>query len=321
MTALVTGGSGFIGTNLVELLRPQSDPVISLDVRPPQDPAHAVDFETLDVLDRAAMDDVIARVAPDVVYHLAARTDLQGTTVGAYRVNVDGTRNLVDSLEAAQFTGRLVMVSSMLVCRNGYEPEHPTDYRPDTPYGESKVVAEQVVRASALDWVICRPTSIWGPWFAAPYRDFFDSVRAGRYVHPGRHDVVKAFGFVGNVVRQLVSAAGEAAPGSTHYLSDPHVYSVRAFADQVAYASGRQLRTVPIPLLRLAGLGGDVAKRLGLMEAPPLTSFRLRNMLTSSRFDTTEIDELVTRRFGPERIDLPAAVTATMRWLDEQEGR
>ena len=127
MTALVTGGSGFIGTNLVELLRPQSDPVISLDVRPPQDPAHAVDFETLDVLDRAAMDDVIARVAPDVVYHLAARTDLQGTTVGAYRVNVDGTRNLVDSLEAAQFTGRLVMVSSMLVCRNGYEPEHPTD--------------------------------------------------------------------------------------------------------------------------------------------------------------------------------------------------
>jgi uncharacterized protein YbjT (DUF2867 family) len=132
---------------------------------------------------------------------------------------------------------------------------------------------------------------------------------------------VKAFGFVGNVTRQLVSAASEAASGSTHYLSDPHEYSIRSFADQIAVVNGRRVRTVPVALLRLAGLGGDVAKRLGLMTAPPLTSFRLRNMLTSTRFDTTEIDELVTRRFGHERIDLEAAVTETTRWLDEQEGR
>jgi nucleoside-diphosphate-sugar epimerase len=321
MIALVTGGSGFIGTNLVGLLRAQGDRVVSVDVRPPQDPAHIESFESLDVLDRVAIAEVIARVTPNIVYHLAARTDLDGATVAGYRANVEGTQNLVDALNAAGFSGRLVMVSSMLVCRNGYVPAHSTDYQPDSPYGESKVAAEQVVRSSALDWVICRPTSIWGPWFAAPYRDFFDSVRTGRYVHPGRHDVVKAFGFVGNVTRQLVSAASEAASGSTHYLSDPHEYSIRSFADQIAVVNGRRVRTVPVALLRLAGLGGDVAKRLGLMTAPPLTSFRLRNMLTSTRFDTTEIDELVTRRFGHERIDLEAAVTETTRWLDEQEGR
>lgn len=321
MTALVTGGSGFIGTNLVALLRSEGDRVLSTDVRPPQEGSHVDGFETLDVLDRAAIDDVLARVDPDVVYHLAARTDLDGASVADYGANVVGTRNLVDALTAAGFSGRLVSVSSMLVCRNGHVPAHDTDYRPDTAYGESKVAAEQAVRASGLDWVIGRPTSIWGPWFATPYRDFFDTVRAGRYAHPGRGDVVKAFGFVGNVTQQLVAAATEASPGSTYYLTDPHEYTVRSFADEVAVASGRTVRTVPVGLLRLVGLGGDLAKRTGLMAAPPMTSFRLRNMLTSSGFDTTEIDDLVTRRFGTARTDLRGGVAVTSAWLDEQENR
>ena len=295
--------------------------MVTTDIRPPQDRSHADDFEPLDVLDRAAVADVIARVEPDVVYHLAARTDLAGTTVADYDANVTGTHNLVAALTRAAFPGRLVSVSSMLVCRNGYVPEHATDYRPDTPYGESKVEAEQAVRASGLDWVVCRPTSIWGPWFATPYRDFFDTVRGGRYVHPGRRDVVKAFGFVGNITQQLVAAATEAASGSTHYVTDPHEYTVRSFADAVAAANGRTVRTVPVGLLRLVGLGGDLAKRTGLMAAPPMTSFRLRNMLTPSRFDTTEIDELVTRRYGTGRTGLADAVAATSAWLDEQEGR
>ena len=321
MTALVTGGSGFLGTNLVGLLRAEGGRVVSADVRPPQVPAHIDGFESLDVLDRAAIDDVVARVEPNIVYHLAARTDLDGAAVADYKVNVDGTNNLVGALTEAGFSGRLVLVSSMLVCRNGSVPEHVTDYRPDTPYGESKVAAEQAVRASSLEWVICRPTSIWGPWFGAPYRDFFDTVRAGRYMHPGRSEVIKAFGFVGNVTQQLVSAAAEASSGSTHYVTDPFEYTVRSFAEHVAAANGRQVRTAPVGLLRLVGLGGDLAKRIGLMAAPPRTSFRLRNMLTSSRFDTTEIDELVTRRYGVDRVDLAAAVAATTEWLDAQETR
>jgi len=88
MIALVTGGSGFIGTNLVGLLRAQGDRVVSVDVRPPQDPAHIESFESLDVLDRVAIAEVIARVTPNIVYHLAARTDLDGATVAGYRASV-----------------------------------------------------------------------------------------------------------------------------------------------------------------------------------------------------------------------------------------
>ena len=119
---------------------------------------------------------------------------------------------------------------------------------------------------------------------------------------------------------QLV-AAGDAEHGSTHYVSDPHEYTVRAFADEVAAAHGRRVRTVPIALLRAAGLVGDGVKRLGIWPSPPMTTFRLRNMQTPSRFATAEIDALVTARFGPDRVDLTAGVAATTAWLDGQEGR
>lgn len=319
MTALVTGGSGFIGTNLVELLRSLGEPVVATDVRPPQHPEHGPHHRPLDVLDRPAIDALLTEVQPTVVYHLAARTDLDGRSVEDYRVNTDGSRNLVGALTAAGFVGRLVSVSSMLVCRNGYTPVNDTDYQPSTPYGESKVAAEEAVRTSTgLDWVICRPTSIWGPWFGPPYRDFFDAVRAGRYVHPGRSDVVKAFGFVDNVVRQLVAAV-DADSGSTHYVTDPHEYTVRSFADEVAAACGRRVRTVPVGLLRTAGLAGDLAKRAGLWSAPPMTSFRLRNMQTPSHFDVAALEALVTGRFGPDRIGLADGVAATTAWLDAQD--
>lgn len=319
MTILVTGGSGFIGTNLVESLRSAGAAVASVDLRPPRHPGHADCFELLDVRDRQAVDTLIARIRPTAVYHLAARTDLDGPSLQDYDANVDGTANLVGALVAAGFTGRLVAVSSMLVCRNGYVPRHPTDYQPDTIYGQSKVEAEAAVRGSDLDWVICRPTSIWGPWFATPYRDFFDAVRAGRYVHPGRRDVTKAFGFVGNVVDQLTAAATAADAGSTFYVSDPHEYTVRSFADAVAVACGRRVRTAPVAALRVAGWVGDLAKRFGVSSSPPMTSFRLRNMLTSSGFDMSAIDALVTQVHGPVRIGLGEGVAATSAWLDDQE--
>lgn len=316
MTVLVTGGSGFIGTNLVRILRSYGEQVISADVVGPRDPDQLDVHRDVDLLDYEAVAGLIRDTAPGVVYHLAARTDLDGNSAADYRANSTGTGNLLAALAGWGFDGRLVHVSSMLVCRNGYVPSSDTDFCPSTPYGESKVVAERLVRATeAFGWVICRPTSIWGPWFGPPYRDFFDTVRAGRYVHPGRRDVVKAFGFVDNVARQLVAAA-DAPIGSTHYISDAEQYTVRAFADAIARQYGKRIPTVPVALLRVVAGLGDLAKRSGVWSAPPMTSFRLRNMMTESRFDTTEIEALVTARFGPARTGLVDGVRLTTDWLE-----
>ena len=103
----------------------------------------------------------------------------------------------------------MVFASSALVCRAGYRPTGETDYCPTTPYGESKVEMEILVRESTLipcPWAMVRPTSIWGPRFGVPYKNFFSTVASGYYFHPGRHDVRRSFGYVGNAAKNTTPA-------------------------------------------------------------------------------------------------------------------
>jgi nucleoside-diphosphate-sugar epimerase len=94
----------------------------------------------------------------------------------------------------------------MLVCRLGYQPNGEDDYSPNTKYGESKVIGEQIVKRYThlpFEWLIVRPTSLWGPWFDIPYRGFFEAVRAGWYIHPKNCEIRRSYGFVLNSVCQL----------------------------------------------------------------------------------------------------------------------
>ncbi len=317
---LVTGGSGFIGTNLVAHYIARGEPVVNLDVAPPRDPTHAACWRSCDVGDRGELVAAVAAADPTHVVHLAARTDLTGGGADDYAVNTEGTQNLLAAVEGHGGVERLVVASSLLVCRNGYTPASDTDYCPTTAYGRSKQQMEELVRrwAPACPWVIVRPTSIWGPWFATPYRDFFDHVLAGRYVHPGRTRVDKAFGFVGNTVVQIDALLDGGEASSTHYLADTPPYSIDELADAIAAAAGRRApRRVPLAALRVAATVGDVAARLGVWSEPPLTRFRLENMLTSSAFPSAELDELT----GPLPFSMPEGVGRTLGWLAESDRR
>ena len=178
---------------------------------------------------------------------------------------------------------RTVVASSRLVCRLGYEPRSDEDYCPTTAYGASKVETERIVRATTdLPWVLVRPTSIWGPWFGVPYRDFFLNVARGRYVHPAGRRIEKSFGYVGNTTWQLhrlMTAHPADVLGRTFYLGDDPPIEVLDLARRISATLGRRApRTVPLPLLRSAAIAGDVAERAGVRA--PLTSFRLDNLLT-----------------------------------------
>jgi GlcNAc-P-P-Und epimerase len=313
---LVTGGSGFIGTNAVEFGRAYAGAVCSIDVAPPRNPAHAPYWRRCDLLDRGAVRAVVAGFRPTHVLHLAARTDLRETRdLAGYAANTAGVRHLTEAL-AESGCDRAVYTSSMLVCRNGYRPRDEFDYCPDTLYGASKVEGERIVRDARprFPWCIVRPTSIWGPWFGEPYRGFFEAVARGVYRHPGRRPVVKAFGYVGNTVWQLyglLTAPAQPIDGRVFYLSDYETLSVRQWAELVADAlRARPIGSLPVPLFRAAALAGDLLKAAGVSK-PPLTSFRLRNMLTSSAFDLSPIRELS----GPLPFSVAEGVRATAEWL------
>jgi nucleoside-diphosphate-sugar epimerase len=95
----------------------------------------------------------------------------------------------------------------MLVSKVGYQPKHDYDYNPSTIYGESKVITEELIRVNSLpyEWAILRPTSIWGPWFGEPYRNFFDMMISKKYFHIGDRGCTKTYGFVENAVYQIDS--------------------------------------------------------------------------------------------------------------------
>lgn len=267
---LVTGGSGFIGTNLVEWCREQGDLVVNFDNVPPRNPAHAPLWRKVDILDRSALNQSIMEFNPEFVFHMAARTDLYGRSVREYEANIDGVGNLIESLRALPTLRLAVFASSMLVCRIGYSPRNEVDYCPNTAYGESKLLGEQLVRSEAREsfpWIIVRPTSIWGPWFAALYRDFFTSISRSLYVHPAGMRIRRSYGFVLNCVFQLDHLAKtlpEALVGRTVYLADYDPTERKHWADAIKVQLGsRHVRELPLSLLKVPAFFGDTLKTLG----------------------------------------------------------
>lgn len=314
---LVTGGSGFIGTNLVEFYSSRGFETRSLDMLEPRNAAQLSLWRAADLTDQEAMVSEIAEFAPTHLLHFGARTDLGGQTVNDYAANTVGVENVLAAVQATQSITRVVLASSMLVCKFGYLPSDELDVCPSTPYGESKVVGEQLVRENPphVPWTIMRPTSIWGPWFGSPYRDFFAAVASGRYMHPGRRGALQTYGFVGNSVVAVDRVASSAdATGMTLYLGDWPALNLRDWADSVALASGRKKpRTAPLPLLRAAGKIGDGLERVKPGIAP-LTSFRLANMTTDNKLDLSELEQIT----GSELPwTLEEGVQQTARWASE----
>ncbi|HXF01039.1 MAG TPA: NAD-dependent epimerase/dehydratase family protein [Solirubrobacterales bacterium] len=156
MEALVTGGAGFIGSNVVDALVARGDRVVVIDDlstgrRQNLDDAiakGALLLET-DITDKAALSRTFEAHSPDVLFHLAAQIDVRRSVsdpVFDLGVNVGGTLNLLEA--ARQKPGSRVILASTggAVYGEGSGRPLPLDERaecmPDAPYGQSKYTAE-----------------------------------------------------------------------------------------------------------------------------------------------------------------------------------
>lgn len=315
---IVTGGSGFIGTNLIEHFACNGDTVLNFDIATPRNSAHRPHWKNVDLLDMDALKSAIHEFQPDIIFHMGARTDLDGEKLDDYAANTTGVSNLLEAMEGLQSLRRVVFASSRLVCKIGYQPKNEFECCPTTAYGASKVVGEKIVREAAdripCPWIIVRPTSIWGPWFDIPYKTFFLTIAKGMYFHPGRSPIKKTFGFVGNTVYQLqrlVEAPPEVVSGKTWYLGDYPPIEVAQMANTIQHEEGaRSIYSVPVWLLRVGAIAGDSLKRIGYRN-PPLTSFRLDNLMTEMLYDLTPL-ETVT---GKLPYTMPQGVVITVNWM------
>ena len=313
---LVTGGSGFIGTNLIDSFLTDGWEVLSFDRDNPRDPRHAPLFRMGDIRDGDALEKTVRDFRPSHVVHLAARCDLDGASLTDYDANTTGVQNMIDAIRASGSVERAIFASTRYVHRTEVFPKRDDEYSPFTLYGQSKVETERIVRTSGLEipWLLIRPTSIWGPWFRIPYRMFFDTVRRGLYVHPKGLHISKSYGFVGNVVhqiRQFLTVDAAKVNGRTFYVSDDDNMDVLQFALSIQKAfNAPPIRQVPLFVMKTLATAGDVLKRFG-MSNPPLTSFRLNNLLTPMHYDMSATRAVA----GSAPYSLDAGVANTVDWI------
>jgi nucleoside-diphosphate-sugar epimerase len=315
---LITGGSGFVGTNLVQHCRDRGDRVLNLDPLPPRNSRHGEHWRKADLLDAGSLAEAIRDFRPRFLYHLAARTDLEEKErLSGYAANTDGVATLLDAIGRCGTVERAIFASSQLVCRIGYTPRNESDYAPNTLYGESKVLGEKIVRerdGAGVEWCIVRPTTAWGPWCNPPQRKFLELIRKGRYFHVGNGKLRKSYGYVGNLCHQLVAlmeADKSRILRKTFYLADYEPISLRDWADAFQRELGApKIRTCPLPLAKSAAVLGDVIQGMGVKDFP-FTSFRLGNILAEYVFDLSATREIVPGL----PCSMEEGVKETVRWL------
>ncbi len=154
MRALVTGGAGFIGSNLVDALLGRGDEVTVVDDlstgrRANLESAVAAGGELVesDIRDRAAMQSLLERVRPEVVFHLAAQVDVRRSTADPEfdaAVNVGGTINVLDAARVAGVRRFVNTSSGGAIYGEGQTIPAPEEHplAPESPYGQSKFAAE-----------------------------------------------------------------------------------------------------------------------------------------------------------------------------------
>lgn len=282
---LITGGSGFIGTNLINELIIEGFELLNIDIAKPKIAEHIPYWSKIDIRQYTLFRKTLLLFNPDYIIHLAARTDLDGKSIQDYDSNTIGVENLMRICQDLTDLKKIIITSSMLVCRSGYKPKNDEDFQPSTLYGHSKVMTEKIVKQliPLCDWAIIRPTSIWGPWFNKPYRDFFDMVISKRYIHLGNKSCTKTYGFILNSTYQIKSILfndTSASNNKVFYIGDYSPLNIELWANAIASQLGYNIKKLPFWVFKLGSNFGDIMKILGINF--PLTSFRLKNMTTNN---------------------------------------
>ncbi|MDT5177141.1 MAG: 3beta-hydroxy-Delta5-steroid dehydrogenase / steroid Delta-isomerase [Mycobacterium sp.] len=255
---LVTGGSGFVGTNLVTELLDRGHQVRSFDRAPsPLPPRDGLQTVVGDITDATDVANAVADI--DTVIHTAAVIDLMGggsapARERSFAVNVDGTKNLV---HAAQKAGvkRFVYTASNSVVMGGHSITGGDETMPYTTrfadlYTETKVVAEKFVHSENGNggMLTCsiRPSGIWGRGDQTMFRKLFESVLAGHVkVLVGSKDVKLDNSYVHNLIHGFILAAehlvpGGSAPGQAYFVNDGEPINMFEFSRPVIEACGHR---------------------------------------------------------------------------------
>lgn len=263
---LITGGTGFVGSHLVEVLAQTGDQARAL-VREGSD-TRILEQHGIETV-RGSLDDVgslrHALADASVVLHLAAATRaLRPDTF--HEVNTRGTERLLEAMEA-EGARRMVYLSSLAAVgpTRGRPVEPGDEPRPITAYGRSKLAGERAALAHEnVDTAVLRAPAVYGP----RDRDLLTFFRLARWhVLPTAGAPERPIQLVHarDLARAILKAGNASARGVFH-VAEPRAYPWCEVLRMVARAVGRrtvQVRVPDVVVRAAAALSETLARRLG----------------------------------------------------------
>ncbi len=268
--ALVTGGSGYLGSVLVRRLLGRGYRVRVLDLRDADDRPAGVEFVRGDI--RAGAEVARACEGADVVHHGVAQVPLAKDSRLFRSVNVDGTRTLLACARRAGVR-KTVLVSSSAVY--GAPERNPvteaTPARPGEAYGAAKLEGERVAAdfvQRGMDVTIVRPRTILGHGRLGLFQVLFEWTRRGRPLWVlGRGDNRYQFVHADDLADACILAGERAGPASYNIGAERFGTMREALETLARHAgTGSRVRSLPVGIaVRLMALSG----RLGLSPLGP----------------------------------------------------
>lgn len=288
----IIGGSGFVGSRLIEALKNQWN-ILNIDKR---DSPFFHDLTRIaNVLDAEAMKKLLAGHFDAVVLLAAEHRDDVSPVSLYYEVNVQGARNVLEAMDANGIK-RIIFTSSVAIYglnKNFPNENHPAD--PFNHYGKSKWMAEEVLR----DWYnkkpeernlnIIRPTVIFGERNRGNVYNLLKQISSGKFLMVGKGQNKKSMAYVGNIVAFIQFLLNVKTDGYHvyNYVDTPD-FTMNDLVEHVEKVLDKHIPATHFPywLGMLGGYGFDL---LAFISRKKLTisSVRVKKFCATTQFDAS----------------------------------
>ncbi len=318
MKVFLTGGTGFIGSRLIEILLAQGEEIFSLI----RDPAKATwaEGKKINLLHGDLFSIPALPSGIDLVFHLAGKTKAR-SSADYYTANFEGTASLFRALAASGGSPRVVFLSSLAAAgpsrgENGVKESDPA--RPVTHYGLSKLQAEEEALRykDRFPLVIVRACAVYGPQ-DSDFLEFFRWINRGILpTVPGRRLV--SLCYVKDIVEALILCGRKNLPsGEILNIANPRPYTWEEVGEAAGRVLGKKLKkmTVPLPLFYFIASLSEFIDRFkskpGIISRQKYLDFKQSAWVA----DIRKARELLS--FQP-RFDLKTGLNETISWYVEQ---
>jgi nucleoside-diphosphate-sugar epimerase len=308
---IVFGGSGFIGTHLINTLKLKRHDIINFDIQEPFDNTHQKLYKPLDIRKKIHLE---TPVKNGVIFNLAAIHKTPGHPANDYfETNIIGAQNVCGF--ARENNINTIVFTSSIAVYGAYEEQknEETLPMPDIPYGISKLNAEYIHKLwqkedpSNRRLIIIRPGVVFGKHENGNFTRLINSLSKGYFFYPGRKDTRKGCIYVKDLVDLMINRVLEVKSGieivNASYHPSPELSKI---VNTIKYLTKKEWPTIMLPSKLLFLASWMLHSVFGFKSFHPN---RIKKLMVSNDINGEKMNALMSPKYGLE--------LALIDWLEE----